>query len=93
MTRPRLIALAAGLCLPIGASAQGTAGDAHYCGELIKLYRTYINNPEDPRPTFVTPIAEHEVAIANCKAGRPAEGIPTLEKVLRDNGFTLPPKG
>jgi hypothetical protein len=93
MTRSLWIALAICLGLPIAASAQGAKGDAQYCAQLIKLYRTYINNPEDPRPTFVSPVAAHETAIASCQAGHPEAGIPVLEKVLQDNGFTLPSKG
>ena len=47
--------VAIGICLPMAAAAQGNS-DARYCAELIRLYRTYVNNPDDPRPTFETPI-------------------------------------
>jgi len=66
--------------------------DAQYCAELIKLYRTYVNDPNDPRPTYPSPIARDEEAIASCRAGNTAAGIPVLEKILRDDKFTLPPR-
>jgi hypothetical protein len=84
------IFIAVGILLPVTASAQGAGTDAKYCEALTKLYRTYVNDPEDPRPTFATPVAAHETAIANCKAGDTGAGIPVLERVLRDNKFTLP---
>jgi hypothetical protein len=94
MTRLRWIALAACLCLPVTASAQSGAGDdARYCGELIKLYRSYIYDAQNPRSTRSMPIAAHEIAIGKCQSGHPAEGIPVLEKALRDNGFSLPSRG
>jgi hypothetical protein len=88
----RLLLLAAGVTLSSAASAQ-TPDDARYCAKLVGLYRTYVNNPEDPKPTFQSPVASHETAIANCKTGNTAAGIPVLEQVLRDNKFTLPARG
>ena len=88
----RLLLLGTGVVLSSTASAQ-TNADASYCAKLISLYRTYVNNPEDPRPTFPSPVASHETAIANCKAGNTAAGIPVLEQALRDNKFTLPVRG
>jgi uncharacterized protein with NAD-binding domain and iron-sulfur cluster len=78
--------------LPLAASAQGTAGDAAYCAKLTQLYRTYVNNPNDPRPVQPSPTAEYEQAIAACARGDTAAGIPPLEKALRNNQFTLPPR-
>ncbi len=90
-TRGMLI-LAATMVLSQGAVAQ-TAADARYCDQLIKLYRTYVNNPDDPRPTFVVPNVTDEVSIAKCTAGDTAAGIPGLENVLRNNKMTLPRRG
>ncbi|HTR84055.1 MAG TPA: hypothetical protein VMI56_06225 [Reyranella sp.] len=87
MNRTGWIVLVACLVLPATTFA---ADEVRYCAELIKLYRTYVNNPEDPRPTYASPNVAHEEAIASCKAGRTAAGIPTLEKVLQDNKVTLP---
>ena len=88
----RLLLVAAAITLSSAASAQNAA-DARYCNKLVGLYRTYVNNPEDPKPSFQSPVASHESAIANCKAGNTAAGIPVLEQVLRDNKFTLPSRG
>jgi hypothetical protein len=81
-----------GLALPQTAAAQPRPDDRQYCESLIEMYRTYINEPMQgrmQRPPDVGP----EVAIAKCRAGDTATGIPILEKVLRDNRFTLPPRG
>jgi hypothetical protein len=88
-----LLVLAAGIGLSAAASAQQGDADARYCDRLVRLYRTYINNPEDPRPAYASPNAAHEAAIADCKAGNPAAGIPRLEKALQDNKLTLPKRG
>ncbi len=92
MQRLLLLLLAAGVTLSSAASAQ-SAADARYCDKLVGLYRTYVNNPEDPKPAFQSPVASHENAIANCKSGNTAAGIPVLEQILRDNKFTLPSRG
>jgi hypothetical protein len=88
-----LLILAIGTGLSATASAQQSSADARYCDKLIGLYRTYVNNPEDPRPTYDSPVAAHEAAIANCKAGKTAAGIPVLEQALRDIKLTLPSRG
>ena len=59
---------------------------------LTQLYRTYVNNPNDPRPVQPSPTAEYEQAINDCAKGNTAAGIPPLENVLRNNKFTLPPR-
>jgi hypothetical protein len=87
-----LLLLAAGVTLSSAASAQGNA-DARYCDKLINLYRTYVNNPEDPRPAFQSPQGAQENAILSCRTGNTAAGIPVLEKSLRDNKMTLPSRG
>ena len=91
-TMQGLLLLAAGVTLSSAAAAQNAA-DARYCDKLVDLYRTYVNNPQDPKPAFRSPVASHELAIANCKAGNTAPGIAVLEQVLRDNKFTLPSRG
>ncbi|MBS0550836.1 MAG: hypothetical protein JSR24_24015 [Proteobacteria bacterium] len=61
-----------------------------YCAELTKMYRTYINNPEDSRPVMPSSNAAHESAIESCRKGNTGAGIPVPEKVLGANKFTLP---
>jgi hypothetical protein len=93
MTQARLVLFAAAaLVLPGSAFAEPTA-DAQYCDKLVKLYRTYVNNPEDPRPAFSVPNVTDETAIARCKAGDTTAGIPGLEKVLLNNKLTLLRRG
>jgi hypothetical protein len=86
------VVIAVGVLLPVAASAQTAAGDAAYCAKLTQLYRTYVNNPNDPRPVQPSPTAVYENAIHDCASGNTAAGIPPLEKALRDNKFTLPPR-
>jgi len=81
-----------GLALPQTATAQPRADDRQYCESLIEMYRTYVNEPMQGRMQR-PPNVEPEVAIAKCRSGDTATGIPILEKVLRDNRFTLPPRG
>jgi len=75
---------------PRPSSAQASEADARYCAKLTQLYRTYVNNPNDPRPVQPSPTAEYEQAINECAKGNTAAGIPPLEQVLRNNKFTLP---
>ena len=80
MRRVRLC-LIAGLVLGF-PFASAYADDASYCEALANTYRqvSTVSN---------TDAAE---AIAQCKAGNTKAGIPTLEKILKDNKTTLPPR-
>lgn len=80
-------------CAAPAQTASPASADAKYCGELIQLYRTYINDPDDPRPARMSPNVTYENAIASCQAGNPAAGIPVLETALKNARFTLPPRG
>jgi hypothetical protein len=76
--------------LSFGASAQTT--DADYCKALTQKYETYISNmsvDRSPGPGTV----DGSVAIAQCKNGNTAAGIPVLERKLRDARIDLPPRG
>jgi hypothetical protein len=74
------------------ASAQAKMSDAQYCQALIRLYRTYVYDPNDARPKRAADAAR-ETAIAKCQAGNTAGGIPPLEKALRDAKVNLPQRG
>jgi hypothetical protein len=84
--------LLAGLA-PAAAFAQPSAGDTAYCNRLADLYERYIGR-SDIAPIRPNPGGglEADVAAAQCREGKPS-GIPVLERVLRGNGFTLPPRG
>jgi hypothetical protein len=86
-----LTILGSGLALPRMASAQARPTDRSYCDALIDKYRAYVYDPDQGRPG--RPNAEHEVAISQCRGGDTANGIPPLEKALRDARINLPPRG
>jgi hypothetical protein len=66
-------------------SAQSAmADDATYCEALSAKYRELIGTAQID--------ANAADAMAKCKAGNTAVGIPILEKVLKDNKVTLPPR-
>ena len=79
----KLLAGGAALALPVIALAQ--SADAKYCHDLAQLYRKYRLNQN-------LPSAEVPAAIAKCEAGDTAAGIPVLEKYLRDQKISLPPR-
>jgi len=72
--------------LPLTASAQ--ASDATYCRRLIARYEAFVENMSghSNQPGGL----DGQVAIAQCKAGNTAEGIPVLERKLQDAKINLP---
>ncbi len=90
--RNQIASLAALLvyALPFGA-AHAQSADAAYCQALTDRYTTYVadQNEHRPAPANVGVTA----AIAQCKAGDTAGGIPALEKALTNAGVALPPRG
>jgi len=89
--RAFLLPLMAGL-LPAVAFAQSPAVDIAYCNRLTDLYERYIGRSDNApsRPNLGGSL-DADVAAAQCRQGNPS-GIPTLERVLRNDGFTLPPR-
>jgi hypothetical protein len=71
----------ASIALPFAAFAQ--SADAKYCEALSVEYRK-INTASDSGAAAD--------AMANCKAGNTAAGIPVLEKALKDQKVSLPPR-
>ena len=67
------------IALPFAAMADMT--DAQYCEALSANYRT-LNTQ-----SYEANVAE---AMAQCKAGNTAAGIPVLEKALKTGGASLP---
>jgi hypothetical protein len=76
--------------LPFGASAQ--MSDVDYCKALTQKYETYIANASIGHTTG-SPTIDGSVAVAKCKEGNTAAGIPVLERKLRDARIDLPPRG
>ena len=63
--------------------AQAT-GDAAYCKALTDKYRAVTGGTQNNQS-----VAE---AMDQCAKGNTAAGIPVLEKALKDNKATLPPR-
>jgi hypothetical protein len=61
--------------------------DKAYCAQLVDLYRRYVQN--SPGRGFDVDASR---ALDDCRKGNP-EGIPVLEKKLRDNKITPPGGG
>jgi len=89
-----LVALAA-VSLPVAAHAQqdNRAADFRYCAQLSDLYVRYVGRSEAGPNAPVKPDVNGGVALAKCKEGDTAVGIPILERKLVNAGFTLPPRG
>jgi hypothetical protein len=71
----------ASLVLPFAAFGQ--SADAKYCEALSMKYREVSSFQSD---------SVEAVAMAKCKAGDTAAGIPVLEKALKDAKVPLPPR-
>jgi hypothetical protein len=74
--------------LPFAASAQ--LDDAAYCDALIRDYfRFVVKVGSHPNSGSL----DGNVAVAQCRAGNFAAGIPVLERRLRGAGLELPARG
>jgi hypothetical protein len=90
----RAAILLAILLVPASALAQSTAADVAYCNRLADLYDRYLGRWKyGTDRAGGTGSVDNEVASAQCRQGITGPSIPVLERVLRDNGFTLPPRG
>jgi len=82
------------LLLPATAFTQASPGDLAYCNRLADLYDRYLGRWKYGTDRGGgTGSVDNEVASAQCRQGITGPSIPVLERVLRDNGFTLPPRG
>ncbi len=68
--------------LPGSTLAQ--SDDKTYCRQLADLYRRYVQNSPGRRSDV-----EATLALEACRKGDP-EGIPVLEKKLRENNISVP---
>jgi hypothetical protein len=71
------------------ASAQ--VSDATYCRRLTARYEAFVENMQghSVQPGSL----DGQVAIEKCKAGDTANGIPVLERKLKDAKIDLPSRG
>jgi hypothetical protein len=72
------------VCFLASPLASAYADDASYCEALSTSYRTLVAGSQ------ADAIAAD--AMAKCKAGNTAAGIPVLEKFLKEGKVTLPPR-
>jgi hypothetical protein len=79
--------------LPAVASAQTAGGDVAYCHALSKIYVRYIGW-DFTYGEYARQRANNDaqVAVTKCQSD-PAFAIPVLERELRAQNFTLPPRG
>lgn len=82
------VAVLAGLALPVGGLAQGD--DAAYCAKLGQLALRYGGGAGGEGR--LGPDLATQGALTDCSRGNTAAGIAVLEKKLRGQGFTLPPR-
>jgi len=76
---------------PTGASAPSrpSAADLAYCGKLASLYERYGSSQDMRGEEFDVGVSE---AINQCHSGDTAGGIATLERRLKDQKISLPPR-
>ena len=82
--------LAGALALP--ASAQPTPSDMQYCADLSYLYVRYVGGSEfapGSKSSMRTNV-EGSAAMAKCREGDTAAGIPILERKLINARVALP---
>jgi hypothetical protein len=88
--RPLIVtALALAAYSSVPAIAQDRARDVAYCERLYGLWSRhlapFITNARVTR-------VHQDKAVERCRKGDATAGIAVLEKTLRDNHFTLPPR-
>ena len=66
--------------------------DGEYCAQLSYLYQRYLSGNQISTKTSGDSDLASQVAVVQCEQGNSAAGIPVLERKLRANGFTLPPR-
>jgi hypothetical protein len=89
----KLIAVAGLALFPALSSAQTPGGDVAYCQSLSRLYTRYIGW-DFQYGDYARQRANNDaqVAVTKCQSD-PAFAIPVLERELRAQNFTLPPRG
>jgi hypothetical protein len=73
--------------LAVGGAARAQADDRAYCERLYATWERYIAPRSQGQ---ITGGVDAIASVEQCRSGNPAGGIPTLERKLRDNRFSLP---
>src|SRR5579871_1040871 len=86
-----LVAASAVGLTSVGANARVLTGQGAkaYCTRLTNVYQHYVGSPDFKAEFNRDAIAG--AAVAECKEGHPAIGIPVLELKLEDAKMPLPP--
>ncbi|HJQ59307.1 MAG TPA: hypothetical protein VJ890_20545 [Vineibacter sp.] len=85
--RTRVIMIAGLATLLAGvAQTQAPASDLERCESLNALYERYLGKKGEGQPG---PNLDAKGAIEQCRRGNTTDGIRTLERVLRANGFKV----
>lgn len=79
--------LALALSLGVTSVARAQSDDLAYCERLYATWERYIAPRSQGQ---ITGGVDAIASVDQCRRGNPAGGIPTLEKKLRNNRFTLP---
>jgi len=66
--------------------AQDLASDQAYCRKLIHEYSLGMVRSQTNESLSTS------VAIDQCRSGNPEPAIPVLQQMMRDEGFTVPPR-
>lgn len=85
--RTVLASLVLALSLGVTSLARAQSDDLAYCERLYATWERYIAPRSQGQ---ITGGVDAIASVDQCRRGNPARGIPTLEKKLRDNRFTLP---
>jgi len=86
-----LFAACLALLPALSAAQTSDRYDRAYCGQLSEMYVLYIGQDLDSSASLRTRGSlDGQVAVAQCRQGNTAAAIPVLERILRNNGFTLP---
>jgi hypothetical protein len=85
--RTIIASLGLALSLAVTGAARAQSDDLAYCERLYATWERYIAPRSQGQ---ITGGVDAIASVDQCRRGNPAGGIPTLEKKLRDNRFTLP---
>jgi len=72
-----------------GAGARAQADDRAYCEALFEMFERYIPSLSKGHNAGGY---DAQASVDQCRQGNTAAGIAALEKKLRDNRLTLPPR-
>lgn len=85
--RAIIVSLVLAASLGVTSAARAQSDDRAYCERLYATWERYVSPRSQGQITGGFDII---ASVDQCRRGNTAAGIPTIERKLRDNGFTLP---